>query len=529
MAAIAGYCRVSSEEQAVNGISIEAQQQLLRSWVATCQRGEIHIYSDPGYSGKSTARPALQELLADCRAGKYDTVVVWKLDRLSRSLRDTLEIIEDVFSRASVSLISITEAIDTSSPSGRMMLHMLASFAQLEREQDSDRVLMAHRHLAEDCRYLGGHIPLGYRVDERKHYQLDPATSPVVRKVFEKYLAREGYAEILRFLNEHVSAFGHRKNPFNKTDLNYLLSNEFYAGVYLRRLGRQQIRIPDGVPAILSAGEWAEVCRIRAENRAGDWRASRTKRVDLLTGLMVCGSCGRKLRIDYAGKDRDGTNQRYYYCPRCEHFKRLRVERAETAVLAALSALAGEPETIRRACDVANGYAQSAHEDNAADAAALELKLKELGKRRASIVDFVAAAGADAPASLAQELRRLDADSDHLRQRIERLRRPPRRFRADPLIADLAIIQKQKDELPRDQLKAVVHRVVHTVASQGEELSLVLTGYCDVEMTHLNIVASLSAYSSSDVTLSVREGMKIYAAETVMLSGPALSRVYSRR
>jgi len=195
-----GYSRVSSEEQAAHGISIDAQRGILEGYAAMTSQ-QIRIYEDAGYSGKNTNRPALQQLLAACRSDAVSAVVVWKLDRLSRSLRDTLAIIEDVFQPRSITLVSVTESIDTSTPSGRMMLNLLASFAQLEREQDSDRVVMAHKHLARDCKYLGGHIPLGYCIDADKHYQLDPVTAPVVRRVFEMYLSRSGYTPILDYLN----------------------------------------------------------------------------------------------------------------------------------------------------------------------------------------------------------------------------------------------------------------------------------------------------------------------------------------
>ena len=92
---VLGYSRVSSEEQAQHGISIDAQRTILEGWAAMTSR-QIRIYEDAGYSGKNTNRPALQQLLTECRSGSVSAVVVWKLDRLSRSLRDTLAIIEDI-------------------------------------------------------------------------------------------------------------------------------------------------------------------------------------------------------------------------------------------------------------------------------------------------------------------------------------------------------------------------------------------------------------------------------------------------
>ena len=316
-----GYSRVSSDEQAAHGISIDAQRNILQGYAAmTAQR--IRIYEDAGFSGKNMNRPALRQLLEDCRAGSVSAVVVWKLDRLSRSLRDTLAIIEDVLQPRGITLVSVTESIDTSTPSGRMMLNMLASCAQLEREQDSDRVVMAHKHLARDCKYLGGHVPLGYRIDDQKHYQLDPATSSIARHVFDLYLSRAGYAEILKYLNAEALQHTSKKSEFKKSDLNFMLGNEIYAGTYVRRLGAdprhritspETIRVPGGVPAILSPEEWQRVCDLRSQYKTlASTFTART--VYPLSGLVYCASCGALMPLNYGGKDRDGTKQRYYTC-----------------------------------------------------------------------------------------------------------------------------------------------------------------------------------------------------------------------
>lgn len=342
---ILGYSRVSSEEQAQHGISVDAQRTILEGYAAMTS-SEIRIYEDAGYSGKNTNRPALQQLLAACRSGSVSAVVVWKLDRLSRSLRDTLTIIEDVFQPRGITLVSVTESIDTSTPSGRMMLNLLASFAQLEREQDSDRVVMAHKHLARDCKYLGGHVPLGYRIDADKHYQLDPATAQVVRKVFELYLARSGYGPILEYLNAQDLG-GSRKTTYKKSDLNYLLNNEIYAGTFVRRMGAdprhrvtapETIRIPGGVPAIITPQEWDKVCTLRNQSRrsAAIYTA---RQIYPLAGLVFCASCGSLMRLNYGGKDRDGTVQRYYTC-RQSCIRPARLEQIQQAVFDLLDSMA---------------------------------------------------------------------------------------------------------------------------------------------------------------------------------------------
>ena len=476
---ILGYARVSSEEQAQHGISVDAQRTILEGYAAMTS-STIQIYEDAGYSGKNTNRPALQQLLAACRSGSVSAVVVWKLDRLSRSLRDTLTIIEDVFQPRGITLVSVTESIDTSTPSGRMMLNLLASFAQLEREQDSDRVVMAHKHLARDCKYLGGHIPYGYTVNAEKQYQLDPATAPMIRHVFDLYRARSGYTSILEYLNhpDRLPLF-RRKSPFTKPVLFSMLSNEIYSGVYVRRMGAdprhrvtspETIRVPGGVPAILTPEEWCQVESIRAENKTS--RAMYTARtIYPLSGLVFCASCGNLMHLNYGGKDRNGTPQRYYTC-RQSCCRPARLEQVQSAVFEILQQMAvSGAEITAAACAVANQYAESSDRENAAEARAIDSQITEINKKIARIVSFIAETESGAPASLADDLRRLESDREKLKSRAAALRRPSSRY--DPQ-ATCAAINACKDikKQPPDQQKSLCQAAVYKVTVSADEFKI---------------------------------------------------------
>lgn len=465
----AGYIRVSSDEQAQHGISVEAQRDILKAWGVMRQSPAVRIYEDPGFSGKSTDRPALQRLLADVRAGQIAAVVVWKLDRLSRSLRDTLAIIEDVFQPAGVTLHSVTESIDTGTPSGRMMLNILASFAQLEREQDSDRVVMAHKHLARDCRYLGGHVALGYRIDDTRHFQLDPVAAPIVRRVFEMYLARSGYTPILDYLNAQPLTVTRRRSPWGKSDLNYLLANEIYAGTYIRRLGSDKrskvtapevIRVPGGVPAILTPDEWARVCAMRAENRRQS-ALYKSGTVYPLSGLARCGVCGQLMLLHYGGKARDGARERYYLC-RARCVPAARRELLEAAVYQIVEDVRAFPDLVRQASAVANTYAEARAADNASAAAPARADLIRVRKRIAQITDYIAEAGSAAPRSLMADLQRLEAEETTLLARIETLSRPVAVFDSDILIAALSACQNLKNRPPQE-VKPLLQAAIRTV------------------------------------------------------------------
>ena len=471
-----GYSRVSSEEQAAHGISIDAQRNILEGYAAMTSQ-PIRIYEDAGYSGKNTNRPALRQLLAACRSDAISAVVVWKLDRLSRSLRDTLTIIEDGFQPRGITLVSVTESIDTSTPSGRMMLNLLASFAQLEREQDSDRVVMAHKHLARDCKYLGGHIPLGYCVDADKHYQLDPVTAPVVRRVFEMYLSRSGYTPILDYLNSFSFA-GTRKTPFGKSDLKFMLKNEIYSGTYVRRMGAdprhritspETIRVPGGVPALLTPDEWQRVCAIRAQSERSS-AIYNTRQVYPLTGLVYCASCGALMPLDYGGKDRDGTIQRYYSC-KAKCARPARLEGLQDAVFTVLENMAISKMEITTACAIANSFSDAADEDHAAEASAVDQQVISINKRIASIVSFISNQGAAAPASLADDLRRLEKERDDLQARAAVLRRPATRYDAPATVAAIAACAGIKKQ-PPDQQKTLLQAAVHKVCVSSEEYKI---------------------------------------------------------
>jgi site-specific DNA recombinase len=473
-----GYSRVSSEEQAAHGISIDAQRNILEGYAAMTSQ-QIRIYEDAGYSGKNTNRPALQQLLTACRAGSVSAVVVWKLDRLSRSLRDTLTIIEDVFQPAGITLVSVTESIDTSTPSGRMMLNLLASFAQLEREQDSDRVVMAHKHLARDCKYLGGHVPLGYCIDSEKHYQLDPVTAPVVRRVFEMYLSRSGYTPILEYLNSFAFP-GTRKTPFGKSDLKNLLQNEIYAGTYVRRMGAdprhritspETIRVPGGVPALLTPDEWQRVCALRSQSERASAIYS-ARRVYPLSGLVYCASCGALMPLNYGGKDRDGSVQRYYTC-KAKCARPARLEHIQDAVFAVVEqmAVAGS-DAIAAACGIANSYADAADEDHAAEARAVDQQVLEINKKISRIIAFITEHGSAAPASLADDLTRLEKDRDVLQARAASLRKPASRYDTAATVAAIASCAGIKKQ-PPDQQKALLQAAVYKVLVSADDYKII--------------------------------------------------------
>lgn len=157
------YPRVSTQEQAVNGHSIDEQVERMKKYCEAMGWKVFNIYTDAGFSGADTNRPALQRMIKDVKGGKLDKVLVYKLDRLSRSQKDTLLLIEDVFLKNNVDFVSMSENFDTSTPFGRAMIGILAVFAQLEREQIKERMAMGKYARAKQGKFGGSsHVPIGY-------------------------------------------------------------------------------------------------------------------------------------------------------------------------------------------------------------------------------------------------------------------------------------------------------------------------------------------------------------------------------
>ena len=152
---IALYARVSTQEQAREGYSIEEQADRLKKYCEAIGQQDYSLYIDPGFSGASMERPELRRLIADVERGIISKVIVYKLDRLSRSQKDTLYIIEDVLLANGADFESITERFDTGTPFGRAMIGILSVFAQLEREQITERMKMGKEGRAKTQTSVG--------------------------------------------------------------------------------------------------------------------------------------------------------------------------------------------------------------------------------------------------------------------------------------------------------------------------------------------------------------------------------------
>ena len=228
---VLGYIRRSLENE---NLSLQAQEKSLRAFADSQSWNLLKIYCDSGDSGKTLNRPAFQELMTDLAKGekKVDLILVMKLDRVSRHLKDILVLIEDTLQPRSIGLKSVTESFDSSTAEGRLMISMLGSFAEFERNRICERMMDGKLQLADNGGWNGGLIPFGYQKCFSTHQIIqDHKDAEIVRTIFSMFTDR-GLSSIK--LKELTNCPLHRDSIYD------LLSNPFYAGLveYAGQLNR---------------------------------------------------------------------------------------------------------------------------------------------------------------------------------------------------------------------------------------------------------------------------------------------------
>ncbi len=298
------YIRVSTLEQAQEGYSIGAQKERLLAFCKAHDWVVADFYVDGGYSGSNLDRPGIQKLIAE--VGSFDLVLVFKLDRLSRSQRDTLYLIEEVFLPNGVDFVSMSESFDTSIPFGRAMIGILSVFAQLEREQIKERTFMGRIERAKEGLYHGGaFFPIGYNyVDGR--LAVNEYEALQVRKIYEWYLdgtSPEKIAERLRS-EGYTNRYGSWSEVSGRISVLRVLSSE----VYLGTLKFGDVVVENAHEAIIDRESFDRVTALRMKRREvfGD---SPYQSKYLLVGLLWCARCGAR----YAVKHNYG-GYKYYVC-----------------------------------------------------------------------------------------------------------------------------------------------------------------------------------------------------------------------
>jgi site-specific DNA recombinase len=315
---VALYVRVSTDIQ-VDGYSIDEQLERLRKFCEAHGWTIYKEYVDPGFTGSNIDRPAMLKMLKDIREKKFDTVLVYKLDRLSRSQKDTLYLIEEEFLPNGVDFISMSENFDTSTPFGKAMIGILSVFAQLEREQIKERMAMGHIGRAKSGYWRGGsNPPIGYDFIDGK-LEVNNYEALQIRKIFSLFLSGESMHGIAKFMNENYT------NKYSNYKHHCLISTILRNELYIGKIKYKGVTY-DGVHEPIIDEDTFNIAQLRyAEISASDDHHYRSpfKGKHLLTGLIFCGTCNaryftwtsRSSKKDESGKQKKlGEKYAYYKC-----------------------------------------------------------------------------------------------------------------------------------------------------------------------------------------------------------------------
>ena len=342
------YTRKSSEEGLdMEFNSLDAQREACSAYIAS-QRSEGWVeladqYDDGGFSGGTLERPALRRLMADIEAGCVDVVVVYKIDRLSRALMDFARLVE-VFDRCGVTFVSVTQSFNTTTSMGRLTLNVLLSFAQFEREVIGERIRDKVAASRRRGRWMGGFVPMGYRVENRKLVVHEPEAA-IIRRIFERFL-KVGSATLLARQLRAEDVRSHRGRIIDKGNLYRVLRNRVYIGLAVHK----GVAYPGEHAAIVSQPLWDKAQSILRESPRVRGCRARAATPALLKGLLF-GPTGRAMSPTHTRKH--GKLYRYYVCQAAlkgevqpSPIRRVSAAAIETAVIDQLRALLQSPEVV---------------------------------------------------------------------------------------------------------------------------------------------------------------------------------------
>ena len=348
------YVRVSTQEQANEGYSIGEQIDRLTKYCEAMGWRIYKTYTDPGYSGGDTNRPGLQELVKDVKAHKLDKVVVYKLDRLSRSQKDTLILIEDVLIAHNVDFVSVSESFDTSTPVGRAVLGLLAVFAQLEREQIKERMSMGKQARAKEGKFNGGTEPIGYDYNVAENIlEVNEYEAMQIRELFDLFLKGTPLRTIeTLFLKK---GYKHKHGTWTPKAIKRCMSHKLYLG-YINYRGEDY---KAEHPPIIDEETFNKANELLAERKENyiHTGAKPGAQSTYLGGMLYCKHCGGKYAKTHGGSRKYGV--RYYYAcysrskkvkkmvkdPSCMN-KYWRMEDLDKLVFDEIKKLAIDPEYI---------------------------------------------------------------------------------------------------------------------------------------------------------------------------------------
>lgn len=454
---VAIYIRVSTQEQALEGFSIDEQQRRLLSFCEAKNWTVYKSYIDPGYSGSNLNRPAIQQLIKDAENHCFDMVLIYKLDRLSRSQKDTMHLLEDVFLSNKVDLMAMNESFDTSTPFGRAMIGILSVFAQLERENIKERTSMGRKARISKGYFHGSHPPLGYQFKPGGNdLETNPYESIMVREIFEKFLNGETIYSIAQCMAE---TYGNNVREWSNTMVRRILKNPVYVGKV--RYGGDLF---DGLhESLVSEKDFAKAQAVLVRNKELDRRTYEYKTPaggtadHLLTGLLYCGDCGARMAYNKVSKNvnryscysvsrKNKSLIRSEYCT--NRLNPYTAQELEELILGEISKLSKFPNGVLETIE------QASPEDKSTP---IQTRLDEINAQISKLLDLYQLGFTDL-SQISEKLESLKDEKNKLENQLENLKITPT-IEVDAVYETL----EDFDDLLEYGTPHEIHSVVHTL------------------------------------------------------------------
>ncbi len=467
---VAIYCRVSTMEQAEEGYSIGEQERLIREYCARQGYGVYKVFSDAGISGKDIVhRPAIQELLKDAAEKKFDMVMSWKINRLSRKLEDAIKIV-NTLDRYGISYQSYSERFESDTPAGKMQFQMMALVGEFERNTIAQNVKMGMKAKARAGEWCGGVAPLGYRwvpveatenlSRKKSRLEIDETEAETVRLIYGLYASGKGYKAIVNQINQ-MGCKTKKGNAFSVAQLRTILTNPVYIGKVrydLRRDWNEKRRnninpnpiIVNGIhEAIISEEQWKQV-QFLISQKAG--KPSRIYDGEYpLTGILRCPECGAGMVISRViNKKPDGSKRKltYYACGNWKnkgtavcHSNMIRVEKANSVVYERMEKILNDDkvfqEVLSRVNREHNILKKNAYKEQSLHEKERERLANRISKNHEAYED-----GLISKEEFLTRKNELDLQMEQVWERANETR--------------LTLLEEEQKEIPRDAVRAIL-------------------------------------------------------------------------
>lgn len=463
---VVGYVRVSTEHQ-LDNYSIDEQTERLKAYCRAKGWILAKIYTDGGFSGGNTNRPALQQMLLDIRNNHIDSVIVYKLDRLSRSQKDTLRLIEDEFLSNHTDFISISENFDTSTPFGRAMIGILSVFAQLEKDQITERLSMGRMARSKSGLFHGGsHPPFGY-IYEDGLLKVNQFEQLQVQEVYQRFLSGQSINSIHLNMKNLYGGFWSAAKVLN------MLRNSIYIGKV--KFAHKEY---DGIhKAIIPEDTFQEVQRLltSSEREAQKSTAQKTpyRAGYLLSSMIDCGRCGSRYAANhgyYKCYSRSKSNKKYITDPSC-HNDNWPIEELDQYVIQSIQDLLSNELLLS---EIMNGC-QTASVIPAASKAEIERRLKEIDKQMSNIIDLyqiIHQDGNDIPIEdIVVRIKQLSIEKNRLE---EELKEEPvtQKNKQASFLNTLKNFQENFQNSPLETQRLIVSGLLESITINGHQITL---------------------------------------------------------